>query len=1278
MRLYLLILSGCLMSAYGYSQVPANGHKWSYGLDSMGRLGYQKDNYIVAKSYDAARHVRNIDTFDIITITADKINGDFKLDLSDVSSPDDTAMILVNTSGQRLKRVVTDYIDVKWFGAQGDGVTDDWYNLQRAIDWTVYHNLYPRKLVFSGAGTNYISSKGLFVGRIVTNDHYGFFSINITGEPVGCTYFGMESYVTQVTFTNPNEFGFGFQFCRASTIQGLIINGAYHCPVDFSPDGKKFYRTKFTDFYDGVCRTDRYSPHVGICTDPLSVNGTTPSGGGYSRFASYYTNYINGGGGCSGLTIKDVSIRNFVLCFGASISGTSANSENVQLETVEFREAIVGYSSGQDQEKENSVKHLTCWWPIHTVFDNVSYGAGNGILPDIDGVNIAGYCIRAFNINTSGYYSAKAKNIFAESILQVGRLQGLMNIQISDCQFDLMSNIDWPRPEWVLSASNTKFTNCTIREYSGENIRCSIIANNTTFDNCSFSGTPILLNNELRTGQPTGLKFINCSFGGQANGDIISDGGKYGLPGSNVYTDNFIPHGKAVVRYADEIQFSFNDAKYFRFQTGVETITLIADTITNKAKFYTPNTIRYMVGDIIVNDNPTGVQYDNAASDNVGLGPEYIGVVDSVLTDTIKLKRIGRTIHNGSSSKSLAFDRVVRFGKIFTGDVTSGSKIITNVVPYDVNNWPSVGYTMDWPTGSFNNTVYVTAVDTSAKTITVNWVSAYTQKGVRFFNGNPKVVRNKSATYYNTNASLFAGSLFADDEVSADVTSSATGNISIKPTFKVLTSGYINPAGSQKRAIIKNMYGKSVVDTSGNYSVLGIEDVVNVSARSGNVTVTLFPSTDNQYLSKDLLVKKTDSSGNTVTITAAGSDSLDGSTTVVLSSVYDWAYVVNRNNGKFAVYKPGSGGSVDLTPYALLEGRSGGQTFKGGTGTTDDLILQSTSGVGTTGADIIFKGGNNGATEFARFLNNGRFGLGTSSPAAPFNLVTTGQLGVQIDMSNTSDGTYAVNFNRASTSVENLFNWSTNGTSTWAFGQDNDGTNDIILYDWVANKYVFKATASTGDIAYGNSSNALVVKNDGSYVTLASLDTDNTPPSTSGGEKMVITDANGKLSFQTLPSSYTFTNGLTNTSGTITLGGTLTGATSIAGASNSMSIGTFASQLSSVSLWSSGVVSLNGAIQYRAESYDLDANHTIPSNVAFVELTDAHITTNRTITLPGLSTQGYVLTITTEPTATASHYVLASAVPDNSTGSTFTQLDWGKTYDFYIDASLGWRLIRKY
>jgi len=54
----------------------------------------------------------------------------------------------------------------------------------------------------------------------------------------------------------------------------------------------------------------------------------------------------------------------------------------------------------------------------------------------------------------------------------------------------------------------------------------------------------------------------------------------------------------------------------------------------------------------------------------------------------------------------------------------------------------------------------------------------------------------------------------------------------------------------------------------------------------------------------------------------------------------------------------------------------------GGSAPTADLTLQTTSGVGATGADMHFLVGNNGATEAMTILNSGNVGIGTTNPAS--------------------------------------------------------------------------------------------------------------------------------------------------------------------------------------------------------------------------------------------------------------------------------------------------------
>jgi hypothetical protein len=75
-------------------------------------------------------------------------------------------------------------------------------------------------------------------------------------------------------------------------------------------------------------------------------------------------------------------------------------------------------------------------------------------------------------------------------------------------------------------------------------------------------------------------------------------------------------------------------------------------------------------------------------------------------------------------------------------------------------------------------------------------------------------------------------------------------------------------------------------------------------------------------------------------------------------------------------------------------------TIIGGSGTTSTLTLKPTSGVGTTGADIILKVGNNGATEAMRVANSGSVGINNASPSSSYKLDIVGNVRTQSSSSN--------------------------------------------------------------------------------------------------------------------------------------------------------------------------------------------------------------------------------------------------------------------------------------
>lgn len=123
----------------------------------------------------------------------------------------------------------------------------------------------------------------------------------------------------------------------------------------------------------------------------------------------------------------------------------------------------------------------------------------------------------------------------------------------------------------------------------------------------------------------------------------------------------------------------------------------------------------------------------------------------------------------------------------------------------------------------------------------------------------------------------------------------------------------------------------------------------------------------------------------------------DGDTVKLWTKLNGKVYELSMIAQADAPASGGSGGTTDHgvltglsdddhTQYALLAGRSGGQTVIGGTGTTDDLTLRTTAGVGASGANMVFQVGNNGATEAMRILNSGSVGVGTTSPTAKFEV----------------------------------------------------------------------------------------------------------------------------------------------------------------------------------------------------------------------------------------------------------------------------------------------------
>jgi len=103
----------------------------------------------------SAIHASGLSVDSDIYFTTDTAEKKFwRIDNYDISSLDDGEKVLINGVGQRFKPFVQDYVNAKWFGAKGDGVTDDKVAIQAAVDFAI---LYHMGEILFPAGTYMVS-----------------------------------------------------------------------------------------------------------------------------------------------------------------------------------------------------------------------------------------------------------------------------------------------------------------------------------------------------------------------------------------------------------------------------------------------------------------------------------------------------------------------------------------------------------------------------------------------------------------------------------------------------------------------------------------------------------------------------------------------------------------------------------------------------------------------------------------------------------------------------------------------------------------------------------------------------------------------------------------------------------------------------------------------------------------------------------------------------------------------------------------------------------------
>lgn len=439
-------------------------------LDSAGRVPSGGEIWIDTGT--AYKFVLKTAT-DIVIGTYDNVFGSASSIYADLAAPDGSSLVGFIQSGtgavaRTVESKLRDTVNVKDFGAVGDGVADDTAAIQAAIDYAIYFS--------SGSYSAFSAGMKVFLphGKYKTTDtlHLGygvssFTSIVFEGE---CQYGDSGGVTLSGIYPTFNDRpAINVQGGRYVTIRRVTVVGVNSTWLKANYFTTINDRSAVANWYGpniSAANNTRYAPYCGICIDAYS--GPTPANPypavNYPAFlgtVSQYNKFFS-----SVTTLDEVSVQGFVVGLmvqpGDMPSASQGDFVTVRDSNLSFN--VVNYADGHADARNPNIYNTRLDF-AHTAIDGRTYGAQVGQLS----VNVNGSSFdqvyRALNIDLNGStvqgsYSANLNSCYGEGLnglgiaCVAGSISGAVaaGITLTECKFSFLVKSAEYSPTHILSA----------------------------------------------------------------------------------------------------------------------------------------------------------------------------------------------------------------------------------------------------------------------------------------------------------------------------------------------------------------------------------------------------------------------------------------------------------------------------------------------------------------------------------------------------------------------------------------------------------------------------------------------------------------------------------------------------------------------------------------------------------------------------------------------------------------------------------------------------------